>query len=186
MKKFLVKHIQGRKVLLLFILTNIVYGLMLLFTIPKVMEHSSGLKLLDMMPMGYTAEYAETLFNTLGPEGREAYLYNQIPVDMIYPFLFGISYCLILAYFLNKLNNLKTPFLYLCFLPLIAGIADYLENFGIISLLNNYPDVSNTIVTFTNSFSLIKSSSTTLYFVVLLISLTLLGVRALKKDRNSI
>ncbi len=180
------KNIRAKRVGLFFFLTNVVYMLMLFITIPQVMIHSSGLKLLDMMPMGYTTEYAKSLFDTLGPEGREAYLYNQIPVDMIYPFLFGVSYCLVLVYFLNKLNNLKTPFLYLCFLPLIAGIADYLENFGIISLLNNYPDISSTIVSLTNSFSLIKSSATTLCFVVLLISLTLLGIRALKKVRNSI
>ena len=68
------------------------------------MAFSNGMKLLDMMPTGYNSEYVYALFETLGVEGRFTYLYNQIPIDMIYPFLFGISYCLLIAYFLRKLN----------------------------------------------------------------------------------
>jgi hypothetical protein len=162
------QNIQGKKVLLLFLLTNIVYAAMLLITIPKVMDFALGMNLLDMMPMGYNLEYVESLFQALGPEGRNAYLYRQVPLDMVYPFLFGISYCLVLAYFLNKLNKLKFPFVYLCLLPLIAGISDYLENFGILALLNGYPKISNSMVTLTSSFTFLKSISTTLYFIILI------------------
>ena len=127
LKNIIDKNLNGKKVFLLFILTNIVYAFMLLVTIPKVMSFSNGLKLLDMMPAGYDLEYINSLFNALGEGGRELYLYNQIPVDMIYPFLFGISNCLLLAYFLKKINKLDTSLFYLCLLPLVAGIADYFE-----------------------------------------------------------
>ena len=177
------RNIQGKKVLLLFLLTNIVYVIMLLLTIPGVMNFANGMKLLDMMPMGYSIEYVDSLLNALGPEGRSDYLYNQIPLDMIYPLLFGISYCLVLAYFLNKLNKLKTPFLYLCLLPIIAGAADYLENFGIIALLNNHPEISSLTVTITSSFSLIKSISTTLYFISLIGVLVLVLINTMKKSK---
>jgi hypothetical protein len=93
--------------LLLFLLTYIVYAAMLLVTIPKVMEFALGMNLLDMMPMGYNLEYVHSLFQTLGSEGRSAYLYKQIPLDMTYPLLLIINYCSVLAYFLNKLNKLK-------------------------------------------------------------------------------
>lgn len=162
------RNIQGKKVLLLFLLTNIVYAAMLLVTIPKVMDFAPGMNLLDMMPMGYTLEYVDSLFEALGREGRNTYVSKQVPLDMIYPFLFGISYCLVLAYFLNKLNKLKTPFVYLCLLPIIAGISDYLENFGILTLLNGYPKISNSMVTLTSGFTVLKSISTTLYFMILI------------------
>ena len=96
------QEFKRKKVLILFVLTNIVYAAMLIITIPKTMGFSNGLKLLDMMPMGYDLEYINTLFETLGEKGREVYLYNQIPLDMIYPFLFAISYCLVIGYFLKK------------------------------------------------------------------------------------
>ncbi len=180
-EKIIRNHLQGRKVLLLFIVANIVYVLMLTVSIPDVMEHTEGMKLLDMMPLGYDAEYVNTLFSTLGQTGRNTYLYRQIPMDMIYPLLFGISFSLLLAYFFNKLNKLKMPFLYLCLLPMLAAMGDYAENIGILTLLNDYPEISKNTVTMTNSFSLLKSSCTTLSFVVLIFVLLTLGIKSFRK-----
>ena len=179
-KHFINKNLSGRKVLLLFILTNLVYAFMLTFTIPNVMAFSEGMKLLDMMPMGYDQEYINNLLETLGQEGRDLYLYNQIPVDMIYPLLFSISYSLLIAYFLKKLNKLNSVFFFLCWLPIVAGISDYFENFGIITMLINYPEINSISATATNLFTVIKSLFTTVYFVTLIITMIVVGIRTLK------
>lgn len=183
--KRLIKFINGNnsvKIFLgLFILTNAVYVFMLTVTIPKTMKFSNGMKLLDMMPMGYDINYVSELFSSLGEVGRKTYLSYQIPVDMIYPLLFGLTYCFLLAYFLKKLNKLNTPFIYLCLLPIIAAIADYLENFGIITMLKSYPDMTENTVKITNSFSIIKSMSTSLFFMVVIIVLIIMGKKAIKK-----
>ena len=179
-RKIIATNLSGKKVLLLFLLTNIVYTLMLVVTIPKTMTFSNGMKLLDMMPTGYDLEYINRLFEALGENGRQVYLTNQIPVDMIYPFLFGVSYCLLIGYFLKKLNKLDSVFFYLCFLPLIAGIADYAENFGIISMLNSFPDLSPITAKVTNVFSMIKSMTTTIFFVALMITLLMLGIKKIR------
>ena len=181
--KFLNNNISGKKVLGVFILTNVVYAFMLIVTIPKTMGFSNGMKLLDMMPTGYDFKYVSQLFNSLGEVGRNTYLTNQIPVDMIYPLLFAISYSLLLAYFLKKLDKLKTPYTNLCLIPIIAGIADYLENFGIITMLNSYPELSESTVSMTNLFSIVKSSSTSLFFIILIIVLILLGIQFLKRRK---
>ena len=183
--KFINRNISGKKVLGLFILTNVVYVFMLTITIPKTMGFSNGMKLLDMMPMGYDLNYVSELFNSLGEIGQEIYLTNQIPVDMIYPLLFGLTYCLLLAYFLKKLNKLNTSFIYLCLIPIIAGIADYLENFGIIAMLKNYPELTEVAVKTTSSFSLIKSISTSVFFIVLIVMLIILGIKFLKRNKTS-
>ena len=183
--KFIEKNISGIKVLGLFILTNIVYIFMLTVTIPKTMGFSNGMKLMDMMPTGYDFNYVNELFSSLGENGRETYLTSQIPVDMIYPLLFGLTYCLLLGYFLKKLNKLNSPYLYLCLLPIIAGIADYLENFGIITMLKNYPEITEINVNITSIFSLIKSISTSLFFIVLIIMLIIIGIKFFKKNKTS-
>lgn len=180
-EKLIQQNIQGKKVLLFFALTTVVYLVMILFTIPKVMAYGNGMQLLDMMPMGYDIEYVKNLFDTLGQLGREAYLTNQIPLDMIYPILFAICYCLVLGYFLCKLGKLKTPLLFLCLLPFLAGAMDYGENIGIISMLQDYPKISNKAVTITSAFSLLKSICTTFYFVILISFLVLFGIRTLRK-----
>lgn len=184
-KEIIDSNISGKKVLLLFVLTNIVYSIMLMVTIPKTMAFAKGLKLLDMMPTGYNSEYINALFEALGENGREIYLYKQIPIDMIYPFLFGISYCLLFAYFLKKINKQNSDFFYLSFLPIIAGIADYLENIGIINMLSNYPNQSKLIMDTTNIFSITKSMTTTVYFVVLIIAVIILVFKTIKEKRNT-
>jgi len=171
MKELIKRNLSGKKVLLLFIATNIVYVFMLTVTIPAVMQYSGGLKILDMMPLGYDAAYVNTLFDTLGTTGREVYLFKQLPVDLLYPFLFGVSSCLVLAYFLNKLGKVDTAVFYLSFVPLFSGLFDYAENIGIISLLNQYPEHTAGMVTITSIFSVLKSSFTTLYFSMLIIAL---------------
>lgn len=174
------RNISGKKVLTLFLLTNVVYALMMIITIPKTMAHADGMKLFDMMPMGFDQAYAQSLLSALGETGRSVYLYNQIPLDLIYPLLFGFSYCLILAFFLKKINKLDSSLFYFCLLPLIAGSVDYLENAGIITMLVRYPDLSATLANTTSIFSVIKSMSTTLFFIVLIIVLIVLGIQSLK------
>lgn len=175
MKELIRRNINGKKVLSLFILTNIVYCIMLLITIPGVMAFSNGLKLLDMMPMGYDNEYVNTLFKTLGDKGRDAYLFRQLPVDMLYPFLFSISSCLVLAYFLHKIGKLDGPLFYICFIPLFSGLFDYGENIGIITMLKTYPENLKLSSQVTNIFSIFKSSCTITYFILLIILLIVFG-----------
>lgn len=182
-KNIIQNNLQGNKVLLFFIITTCIYLIMVLITIPKVMSYASGMQLLDMMPIGYNLEYASTLFKALGQEGREAYLHKQIPLDMVYPGLFSITYTLILAYFLNKIDRFKARLMYLCILPFVVGLMDYAENFGIISMLNTFPKISKVSVTITSSFSLLKSIGTTLYFLILLVVIIAFALKILKERK---
>jgi len=175
----------GKKVLLLFLLTNLVYAFMILRTIPKVTAFSEGMRLLDMMPMGYDLDYINTLFETLGEEGRNVYLYNQIPVDMLYPFLFAISYSLLIAYFLKKIDKYNSALFHLCWLPIIAGIADYMENFGIILMLNSYPKLISSLTILTNIFTLVKSMTTTIFFITLIMIMMAVGIKYFKAIKAS-
>lgn len=180
LKELIYRYSRGNIVLFLFVLANIVYVCMLSFTIPKVMEFANGMKLLDMMPSGYDFDYVNKLFTTLGDKGRWLYLNNQIPLDMIYPLLFGIVYPLLFAYFLKKTNRKESPYFYFSFLPIISGISDYIENIGIITMLKQYPDISTETVSITSTFSILKSSTTTIYFISLIILLIVFGIHYVK------
>jgi hypothetical protein len=175
------RNLNGRKVLLLFILTNIIYVIMLTVTIPKVMEFSGGMKLLDMMPAGYNSDYVMTLFSNLGDVGRDAYLYRQLPVDMVYPLLFAVSYSLLLGYILNKLGKFENKLFYLCYIPILSGLFDYFENIGIILMLKGYPDISMGLIKLTSIFSVCKSVSTTIFFVMLIVLLIILALIKIKR-----
>src|ERR1700738_1221551 len=143
------KYLSGKIIFILLILTNMIYITMLSITIPLVMRFANGMKLLDMLPTGYNAQYVYSLLSALGRNGRNAYLCTQIPLDMIYPGLFAISYGLLLGYILKNLGKLDGSFSYLCLLPVFAGLFDYAENIGIISLLKTYPQPHTSLVNLT-------------------------------------
>lgn len=165
------KTISGKSILLLFVVTNIVYAVMLLVTIPQVMAFADDMQLLDVLPFGYESQYVQLLFDTLGEEGRHAYLTRQLPLDMIYPGLFAVSYSLITVYLLSKMGKFKGLAVNLAFLPVIVGLADYLENAGIITMLLKYPNQTSLMVELTSTCSVVKAMSTTVFFFCLMVVL---------------
>lgn len=184
-KEYIYRNTSGRKAIAYLIPAYSIYILMLLVTIPKLMGVSNGMKIFDMMPFGYGVDYANELLNALGVEGRKIYLYQQIPLDLFYPFLSGIANCLVLSFFLNKLKSLKEPYIYLCSLPLLASMFDYLENFGVIGMLTNYPDYPQFLIQVNSFFSVAKSLFTTVYFIVLIFSVIIyISTRFANSHRN--
>ena len=181
LQEYLFRISKGETVLALFILTNLVYLFMLFVTIPKLMQYSDGMKILDMMPGGYDLEYVMVLFDTLGEKGRQTYLFRQIPADMFYPGLYLVSYTLLFCYFLKKTGYLQSMFFYFSLLPVIGGVSDYIENFGIITMLKQYPDITQETFAISNTFSVIKSSSTTFFFIALLVLIVIFVVKYFRK-----
>ena len=122
---------KKKKLWILFIITTSVYAYLMLVTVPALKAMAGGMDILDVPPF-YDATYIQELLRRLGEEGRLFYLYRQIPVDMIYPGLFAITYYQLIRFFLEKLSQRKL--LFLSYFPLIGGIFDYFENFTKINL----------------------------------------------------
>lgn len=173
------RNLTGKKVLTFFVLSSVVYFTMIFFTIPKLTDFANGLQIFDMKPNGYSFAYAKELLGNLGKSGRSFYLFRQLPLDLLYPFLFMMSNILILSFFLKKIGKLESWFLLVLF-PIIAGIFDYLENFGLIYLLTSYPKISEIGVRIISTFTVIKSLFTSLYFVILLFVLAILIFKKIK------
>jgi len=183
--KFIDKHSTDKKVLILFIITQTIYAAMVFGTIPHVLSFSDDIKLLDMMPTGYDFNYVTILLASLGPSGRSAYLHQQIPLDMIYPLLFAVTYFLLLGLILKQMVKSQSVLFYLCFISVLVGIFDYLENIGIIMLLTSYPDISKLLAQTTNFFTLGKSYSTIVYFTILLVTIIVFLVNKLRRKLSS-
>ena len=90
---------KKKKLWILFIITTSVYAYLMLVTVPALKAMAGGMDILDVPPF-YDATYIQELFRRLGEEGRHFYLYRQIPVDMIYPGLFAITYYQLIRFFL--------------------------------------------------------------------------------------
>jgi len=161
----------GRLVLILFVITMSVFATLLMVTIPAVQAQAPHLPLFDVSPGGYSLEYATTLLDGIGSVGRHTYLSRQLPLDFIYPGLFGISYTLLLVWLFGKGFAAKSPIFYLAFMPALAGFFDYLENIGIILMLRSYPHLSAATVSFASLSTVLKSGLTVGYSLLILVGI---------------
>ncbi|MBU0729414.1 MAG: hypothetical protein KKE17_12865 [Proteobacteria bacterium] len=168
---FLKQWSSGKIVLGLFIATMVVYLTMLLYTIPAVERFAQGKALFDLSPFGYSHEYALSLLETLGKDGRSLYLHLQLPLDFIYPGLFAISHSLLLTWIFNKGYAADSKIFYFAAIPFLGGFFDYLENICIIVMIKSYPNVPHELVNVSSTFTLLKSVFTTTFFILLFMGL---------------
>lgn len=182
--RFMQKYSTGWVVLYLFLLTMAVYLTMLSYSIPAVTAFAPKLPIFDLSPFGYSFNYANELLDTLGAEGRNLYLSTQIPLDFIYPGLFSITYSLLLVWLFGKTFNEKSKIYNLALVPLLAGVFDYLENVFIIKMINSFPDLQVTTVKVASTFTLLKSSFTMLFFILLIVGFALLLKQSVSNIRK--
>lgn len=171
------KYAKGRYVLFLLVITLSVYLSMLLYFIPSVLEQAPTMKLLDMSPTGYSYAYAKKLLDSIGPEGRQAYLTRQLPMDFIYPGLFALTYSLMLIWLFFKRFERQAKIYWLALLPIIAGAFDYSENIAIILMLQYYPVINPDLVQVSSLLTIVKSSASMASFLLLLYGIGALLIR---------
>jgi len=180
--RFMQKYSTGKVVSILFILTMAVYITMLSYSIPIVSAFAPELPIFDLSPLGYSFNYANDLLNILGAEGRNLYLSTQLPLDFIYPGLFSITYSLMLTWLFGKTFNVNSKIYYFSLIPFLVGIFDYVENIFIIKMINSFPDLQVTTVKIASIFTVLKSSFTVFFFILLIVGFALL----LKKKMSTI
>ena len=178
------KHSTGKLVFVLFFFTMAVYSTMLLYSIPIVTAFAPELPIFDLSPLGYSFKYANELLSTLGTEGRNLYLTIQLPLDFVYPGLFSLTYSLMLVWLFGKTFNGNSNVYYFLFVPFLAGIFDYAENIFIIKMINSFPDLHVTTVKVASIFTLLKSSFTMLFFILLMLAFALLLKQKLSNSRS--
>ncbi|MGK0250496.1 MAG: hypothetical protein ACI910_003265, partial [Oleispira sp.] len=138
----------------------------------------------DLSPSGYTFAYASELLSELGAEGRDIYLSTQLPIDFIYPGLFSITYSLLLVWLFGKTFIINSKIYYLALVPFLAGMLDYAENIFIIKMINSFPDMQVTTVKIASTLTILKSSFTMLFFILLIVGFVLLFKQKLSNARN--
>ncbi|MGL1936629.1 MAG: hypothetical protein OCD01_16480 [Fibrobacterales bacterium] len=157
---------KGAPLLLSIACAQALYFVMILYTIPSLTTFSNGLLILDMHPFGYSADYIGQLFSALQTAGRNYYLTVQLPLDMVYPALFALSNSALLLYLFRKLSYKQ--FRFICFIPMLGGLFDYLENISIAHMLFYYPDFNPAFGVVASMLTIAKSFFTTGFYLVLI------------------
>lgn len=154
------------KALVWFVASQVVYFTMLFVTIPAIENKTQGMKIFDLMTTGYSQQYVIAFLENIGEKGRNIYLSNQIPLDLIYPSLMAVTGALFIALFARKINPRLGAIL---FIPIFGALFDYLENMMVAVMLLSYPDIPKTIVLLSSMFTIMKTFLVPLYLVLLLV-----------------
>lgn len=104
----------------------------------------------------YTPERVYQLFDALGPAGRRLYLYNELTVDLAFPFVYGLLACLGLIFLLRKAFPPDSSTQKLALLPLAMTLADYGENIALAVVLLHYPERWTSTAQLANLLTLLK------------------------------
>jgi hypothetical protein len=137
------------------------YGVLLVlingqpFGVAQLKEITGGTGILDMMVL-YTPDQAYALFAAMGEAGRTFDLTHIVPLDMFFPFVYSLFDAVAITWLLHRWLPAGSRWHRLNVVPVVGGIADYLENFGIITMLLAWPAHLADIARFTMAMGLIK------------------------------
>ena len=136
---------------------------------------------IDLEIPTYSAERAHEMVEGYGEEGRALYKKIEMTADVIYPLLYGFAFALVITFLMKKAASGQEWTKWLALLPLIAMSADFIENFFIINLLNQFPQQPNQIAEMAAIFSLIKWSFFFSTLGTIVVGLSLLLKRKIRR-----
>ena len=160
---------------LLFIVTLGFYLVMVIWSLPMISSQAAGLVPFDMRPGDYTSGEAREFIANLSPDGKEFYLGTQLWLDTFYPGLLAM----VLGFGGLGMSRDRFRWLgYIIFTCAILGAgADYFENASIYDMLKAGTEgLSDKMIAKSSMFTLIKSISTSIAMVLILV---LIMIRAL-------
>lgn len=183
-----IEKINWKHWLFFFLLSQSIYVLMLTVTIPRITREAGGMKIFDMMPFGYTEQYASSFLSHLSEKGFSLYRYVQLPLDIFFPvfnFLAGACMVVLLLRLYCRLRHAKmnrNNYILLwtsISLSFVAFLSDYIENILIVIMLLK-KNVPITVVSAANIFTIIKSMSSMIFYFISVVIVLAISVRWIK------
>ena len=109
------------------------------------------------MRRDYEVAEIKDFFTKIQPEGRQIHQFVSGVVDMIFPFAYGLLFILSTAFFLKKITSPDSKWMYLSLFPILLMIADYIENFNTLDMLEKFPDLTTEMVDSASTITGIKA-----------------------------
>lgn len=166
------KLANWKGIALLLFLYVAVFG-SILFSLGQLSELTGGQSILDF-DRGYSIARVHEVLGSYGAEGMA--LNGRIQfLDLFNPALYSLI-AATLTYLLWKGRGPE----WLPLVALLGGLGDYLENITLFLLARSYPEVSEGLVNFSSSLSMLKNALLPISILPLLVGLILWIVRLLR------
>lgn len=154
------------------------------FGLAQLREITGGPTILDMT---FTTSPADVyaVLGALGEAGRAFDLTHIVPLDLVFPFSYGLFLSVAVTWLLLRSVPNESPWIRVNLLPVIAATADYCENAGVVTMLFTYPARLDPVAAFTSAMYVVKFAFSALSFLALFGALALWGIMALKKTQRT-
>lgn len=123
--------------------------------IGSIEEKMGEVKLLDTR-FFYDADTVYNVLENLGETGRNYYrellLKTELIFPLVYRFFIIVTLCFLFRWWVDK----KSSWNLICFIPLVDLLFDYMENFIVLIMLKQYPDLSVVLATLVGYITMIK------------------------------
>ncbi|MCH5198530.1 MAG: hypothetical protein J1E34_06455 [Oscillospiraceae bacterium] len=158
------------------VLTAVICLIMNLFLIPAIESAADGLRIFDMSFL-YSSDSARSFLQALSAEGKNLYLYRQLPLDFFYPVCYGCFFIFAFVKLQKKLNAFAL-------LPTALAVFDYAENTSIELMLRS-SGFSSVLAVFGSAFTSVKTVLMYGAFVFLIVFAVKSVLRKKKNKSNS-
>lgn len=140
------------------------------FGLAQLHEITGGATILDMT---FTTSPSQVyaVLDALGPAGRAFDLTHIVPLDLVFPFTYGLFLALGISWGLSRLLPESSPWFLLNLAPVLAAAADYCENAGVITLLHTYPGRLDPVACFVSIMYAVKFLFSAISFITLFAAL---------------
>ncbi len=162
-----------------FITALALYSLFAIVLMPRAMK-SATVTPLDLK-FSYTPETARQTLQAMGESGRAGYVHFSHMLDTPYPLIYTALFMIIIFLLVKNLWPSSSRLRWLGLMPLAAMVFDFLENHSIISMIHNWPDVSDKMAETSSHFSSLKWSFVGLNAAIILCLLALWAFQRMKR-----
>lgn len=157
---------SGRLVLI-FLFLQIGINAFVFPAMQKMMGNGKEVDVLDLQ-FGISNSVAFEILDAMGEEGRGIYRYTELLVDGIYPIVYTLFLIFLMSIIFTKLKIQNQNWSLLNLFPLLTFMADYAENSGILTLIKQFPMLSDSTVAFTSIANQVKWASFLVSLVIIL------------------
>ena len=157
-------------------LSAVLLGVMDVFLLPAIERAADGLRCFDLQLFGYDFETARAFVQALSAQGRQLYLFAQLPVDCV----FLVAYT---VFFVLVLKRLSAPRAMVVVWPAVLAASDFCENCCTAVLLCGFDRLSSATVAVFGKVTGFKSMMMYAVFVALVISAVRFALNKRKQKR---
>jgi hypothetical protein len=145
-------------------------------------DNPESASLLDVQVFGFDKTKAWSILNAMGEDGRRQYAVFAMREDLVFPLAYGLFFGVTLFFLAGKRFRAKFPVM-LTF-PALAVFADFVENFFIVLLIRQFPELLNSTVQFASLANMIKWGSVALSLGLMAALLVLLVIQGKTRQQT--